>query len=187
MKTISWHALFCCYSLIMFWDKIACVLLKLLRAGPSVGPYFVWHGWCNFAIRISRIRGVVANYLATQGGGDPRIDSHQHQKDSRHIWRHLRRHLRTDTVFSCNLRCLLIFLHGRSPILPCSWPACWAGGSYWQPDTYLKFYRLRLYTQVSSAAAHIKKRLLGGSVNRKLTPNTSPSAEPIFIIIIYIT
>ena len=58
---------------------------------------------------MSRIRGVVANYLASQVR-DPGIDSHQHQKDSWHIWRHLR----NDTVFSCNLRCLLIFLHGRS-------------------------------------------------------------------------
>ena len=56
-----------------------------------------------------RIRGVVANYLASQAR-DPGIDSHQHLKDSWHIWRHLR----NDTVFSCNLRCLLIFLHGRS-------------------------------------------------------------------------
>ena len=58
---------------------------------------------------LSRIRGVVANYLASQAR-DPGIDSHQHLKDSWHIWRHLR----NDTVFSCNLRCLLIFLHGRS-------------------------------------------------------------------------
>ena len=56
-----------------------------------------------------RIRGVVANYLASQAR-DPGIDSHQHLKDSWHIWRHLRR----DTVFSCNLRCRLIFLHGCS-------------------------------------------------------------------------
>ena len=59
--------------------------------------------------KLSRIRGVVANYLASQAR-DLGIDSHQHQKDSWHIWRHLR----SDTVFSCNLRCLLIFLHGRS-------------------------------------------------------------------------
>ena len=59
---------------------------------------------------LSRIRGVVANYLASQAR-DPVIDSHQHLKDSWHIWRHLR----NDTVFSCNLRCMLIFLHG------CSW------------------------------------------------------------------
>ena len=58
---------------------------------------------------LSRIRGAVASYLASQAR-DPWIDSHQHQKDSCHIWRHLR----NDTVFSCNLRCLLIFLHGRS-------------------------------------------------------------------------
>ena len=58
---------------------------------------------------MSRIRGVVANYLASQVR-DPGIDYHQHQKDSWHIWRHLR----NDIVFSCNLRCLLIFLHGRS-------------------------------------------------------------------------
>ena len=58
---------------------------------------------------LSRIRGVVANYLASQAR-DPGIDSLQHLKDSWHIWRHLR----NDTVFSCNLRCLLIFLHGRS-------------------------------------------------------------------------
>ena len=58
---------------------------------------------------MSRIRGVVANYLASQAR-DPGIDSHQHLKDTWHIWRHLR----NDTVFSCNLRCLLIFLHGRS-------------------------------------------------------------------------
>ena len=58
---------------------------------------------------LSRIRGVVANYLASQAR-DSGIDSHQHLKDSWHIWRHLR----NDTVFSCNLRCLLIFLHGRS-------------------------------------------------------------------------
>ena len=41
---------------------------------------------------------------------DTEIDSHQHQKNSWHIWRHLRR----DIVFSCNFRCLLICLHGRS-------------------------------------------------------------------------
>ena len=58
---------------------------------------------------MSRIRGVVANYLASQAR-DPGIDSHQHLKDTWHIWRHLR----NDTVFSCNLRCLLIFLHGCS-------------------------------------------------------------------------
>ena len=48
--------------------------------------------------------------------GDPRIDSHQHQKDSWQIpWRHLRK----DTIVSsCNLRCRLIFLHSRS-ILYC--------------------------------------------------------------------
>ena len=57
----------------------------------------------------SRIRGVVANYLASQAR-DPGIDSHQHLKDSWHIWRHLR----NGTVFSCNLRCMLIFLHGCS-------------------------------------------------------------------------
>ena len=61
------------------------------------------------ATSMSRVCGVVANYLASQAR-DPGIDSHQHQKDSWHIWRHLR----SDTVFSCNLRCLLIFLHGRS-------------------------------------------------------------------------
>ena len=54
---------------------------------------------------MSRIRGVVANYLV-----DPGIDSHQHQKDSWHIWHHVRK----DIVFSCNLRCRLIFWHGRS-------------------------------------------------------------------------
>ena len=58
---------------------------------------------------LSLIRGVVANYLASQVR-DPGIDSHQHQKDSWRIWRHLR----NDIVFSYNLRCLLIFLHGRS-------------------------------------------------------------------------
>ena len=58
---------------------------------------------------VSRIRGVVANYLASQAR-DPGIDSHQHLKDSWHIWHHLRR----DNVFSCNLRCRLIFLHGWS-------------------------------------------------------------------------
>ena len=36
--------------------------------------------------------------------------SHQHQKDSWHIWRHLRK----DIVFSCNLHYRLIFLHGHS-------------------------------------------------------------------------
>ena len=58
---------------------------------------------------MSRIRGVVANYLASQVR-DPGIDSQQHQKDSWHIWRHARK----DIAFSCNLRCRLIFLHGRS-------------------------------------------------------------------------
>ena len=58
---------------------------------------------------MSRIRGVMANYLASQAR-DPGIDSHQLQKDSWHIWRHLRK----DIVFSCNLRCQLIFLLGRS-------------------------------------------------------------------------
>ena len=56
-----------------------------------------------------RIRGVVANYFASQAR-DPGINSHQHRNDSWHIWPHLRK----DTVFSCNLRCLLIFLHGCS-------------------------------------------------------------------------
>ena len=56
-----------------------------------IGFYGLW----------SRIRGVVANYLASQVR-DPGIDSHQHLKDSWHIWRHLR----NDTVFSCNLRCM---------------------------------------------------------------------------------
>ena len=51
----------------------------------------------------------VANYFASQAR-DPGIDSHQHQKDSWHVWRHLRK----DTVFSCNLHCRLTFLHGRS-------------------------------------------------------------------------
>ena len=63
----------------------------------------------NLKTRVSRIRGVVANYLASQVR-DPGIDSHQHLKDLWHIWRHLRR----DTVFSCNLRFRLIFLHGCS-------------------------------------------------------------------------
>ena len=58
---------------------------------------------------MSRLRGVEVNYLASQAR-DPGIDSHQHLKDSWHIWRHLR----NDTVFSCNLRCLLNSLHGRS-------------------------------------------------------------------------
>ena len=63
----------------------------------------------QWTYNMSRIRGVVANYLASQVR-DPGIDSHQHLKDSWHIWRHLRR----DTVFSCNLRFRLIFLHGCS-------------------------------------------------------------------------
>ena len=50
------------------------------------------------------IRGVVANYLASQAS-DPGIDSHQHQKDSWHIWHHLRKEI----AFSCNFCCLLIF------------------------------------------------------------------------------
>ena len=37
---------------------------------------------------LSRIRGVVANYLASQAR-DPGIDSNQHLEDSWHIWRHL--------------------------------------------------------------------------------------------------
>ena len=57
----------------------------------------------------SRIRGVVANYPASQAR-DPGIDSNQHLKNSWHIWRHLR----NDTVFSCNLRYMLIFLHSCS-------------------------------------------------------------------------
>ena len=44
---------------------------------------------------------------------DPGIDFHQHQKDSRHIWRHLRK----DIVFSCNLRCRLIFMCGMSLVI----------------------------------------------------------------------
>ena len=56
------------------------------------------------------IRGVVASYLASQAR-DPGIDSHQHQKDSWHIYGAMRE---KDIVFSCNLRCRLIFLHGRS-------------------------------------------------------------------------
>ena len=65
--------------------------------------------WLELQSIMSRIRGVVANYLASQAR-DPGIDSHRHLEDSWHIWRHLRR----DTVFSCNLRWLLIFLHGCS-------------------------------------------------------------------------
>ena len=58
-------------------------------------------GEWNFTVRrlrLSRIRGVVVAI------------SHQHQKDSWHIWRHLRK----DTVFICNFRCRSIFLHGCS-------------------------------------------------------------------------
>ena len=58
---------------------------------------------------MSRILVVVASYRASQAR-DPGIDSHQHQRDSWHIWRHVRK----DIAFNCNLRCLLIFLHGRS-------------------------------------------------------------------------
>ena len=58
---------------------------------------------------MSRIRGVVANYLASQAR-DPGINSQLHLKDSRHI----RRHLGKDIVFSCSLRGQLIFLHGRA-------------------------------------------------------------------------
>ena len=58
---------------------------------------------------MSRIRCVVDNYLTSQARG-PGIDSHQHQTGSWHIWRHVRK----DIVFSCNLRCRLIFLHFRS-------------------------------------------------------------------------
>ena len=60
-------------------------------------------------VPLSCIRGVVANYLASQAI-DPGIDSHQHRKDS---W-HIRRHMRNVTVLNSNLSCLLIFLHGRS-------------------------------------------------------------------------
>ena len=35
----------------------------------------------KFAIKTSRIRGVVANYFASQAR-DPGIDSHPHQKDT---------------------------------------------------------------------------------------------------------
>ena len=69
----------------------------------------VVHSWCCASVVLWRICGVVANYDASQAR-NPGIDSHQHQKDSWHIWRHLRR----DTVFSCNLRCRLIFLRGFS-------------------------------------------------------------------------
>ena len=58
---------------------------------------------------MSCLRGVVANYLAAQAR-DPGINSHLHQNDSWHIWHHMRK----DIVSSCNLRCWLIFLYGRS-------------------------------------------------------------------------
>ena len=54
---------------------------------------------------MKRVRGVVANYLASPGK-DPGINSHRNHKDSRHIWRHLTK----DIVSSCNLRSRLIFL-----------------------------------------------------------------------------
>ena len=84
--TNSWMTIFISYSTSTF--------LCMMMATP---------------LTFSSIRGVVANYLASQVR-DPGIDSHQHLKDSWHIWRHLRE----DTVFSCNLRCPLIFLHGCS-------------------------------------------------------------------------
>ena len=89
-------------------DYVGCMSHKFKTRRCSILLFFYY-----FVIMVSwlwsRIRGVVANYLASQAR-DPRIDSHQHLKDSWHIWRHLRR----DTVFSCNLRCRLIFLHDCS-------------------------------------------------------------------------
>ena len=70
------------------WDSLTQFLHRAI---------YVAHPWC-----------CGYNYLASQAR-DPGIDSHQLKKDSWHIWRHLRK----DTVFSCNLRCRLIFLHGR--------------------------------------------------------------------------
>ena len=83
----------------------------MLKWRPSRGTCALCNPEILFTkiIHMSRIRGVVANYLASQVR-DPEINSHQHLKDSWHIWRHLRR----DTVFSCNLRFRLIFLHGCS-------------------------------------------------------------------------
>ena len=51
----------------------------------------------------------MANDIASQAR-DPEIDSHQHQKNPWNIWRHLMEYI----MFSCNLCCRLIFLHGRS-------------------------------------------------------------------------
>ena len=55
------------------------------------------------------------------------IDSHQHQNDSWHIWRHLRK----DIVSSCDLFWWLIFLHGCSRTYRVALPCVlgrWAGG-----------------------------------------------------------
>ena len=89
----------------------ACVQWKEKRIMDRTLWYTCENGGRRSGMRLSRIRGIVANYLASQVK-DPRIDSHQHQKDSWHIWRHLRK----DIVSSCNLCWLLIFLHGRSRI-----------------------------------------------------------------------
>ena len=85
--------------------------LSVLKLQILSADIIIWYPtslFCTYML-MSRIRGVVANYLASQAR-DTGIDSHQHLKDSWHIWRHLRR----DAVFSCNLRFRLIFLHGCS-------------------------------------------------------------------------
>ena len=105
-----------CIDVQFSWAKFRVLAEAFLHADVIYSLYIVTPMYAfNFftynvsRLHMSRIRGVVANYLASQVR-DPGIDSHQHLKDSWHIWRHLRR----DTVFSCNLRFRLIFLHGCS-------------------------------------------------------------------------
>ena len=52
----------------------------LLFLEPSVVFVFAYTRLLKLTCDALRIRGVVANYLASRAR-DPRIDSHQHQKD----------------------------------------------------------------------------------------------------------
>ena len=78
---------------------------------PCGIPVKMVEGGVECDCRASVVLWLLANYLASQVI-DPRIDSYQHKKDSWHIWRLLSK----DIVSSSNLRCQLIFLHGRSRI-----------------------------------------------------------------------
>ena len=99
-----WGSYYDVWSLMLFIWKSEGQLKKWMGArtpGTLSNSSTAHESLYGFKNHLSRIRGVVANYLASQAR-DPGIDSHQHLKDSWHIWRHLR----NDTVFSCNLRCM---------------------------------------------------------------------------------